>query len=197
MRSPFNSLAFGSALAFALCASAALIGSGPAAECADRTTLAEHYIGVNNDVKVESVYCSNNLQSDAGAGTASELESDLTRRQNDVCGAACTTFCFTPSGGGPDPNDCNVIQDALLYDSQNVGQLFTLDPAANTSQIVMTYNTCQTYILDQTNSSLTYCRSDWASLVYYIAWNCQSTQNAHGGLCVASDGRWYIQVQHT
>lgn len=33
-----------------------------------------------------------------------------------------TTNCFTPSGGGPDPNECHVIADALLYDSQNVGQ---------------------------------------------------------------------------
>jgi hypothetical protein len=31
------------------------------------------------------------------------------------------TNCFSPSGGGPDPNECNVIADALLYDSQNIG----------------------------------------------------------------------------
>ena len=34
---------------------------------------------------------------------------------------AVNTFCFTPAGGGPDPNECHVITDALLYDSQNVG----------------------------------------------------------------------------
>ncbi len=35
----------------------------------------------------------------------------------------CTgaTNCFTPSGGGPNPNDCTVIADALLFESQNKG----------------------------------------------------------------------------
>ena len=32
------------------------------------------------------------------------------------------TNCFTPSGGGPDPNECTIIADALLYDSQNIGE---------------------------------------------------------------------------
>lgn len=35
------------------------------------------------------------------------------------------TFCFTPAGG-PSASDCNVIADALLYDSQNVGVLFNV-----------------------------------------------------------------------
>ena len=33
-----------------------------------------------------------------------------------------TTTCFTPSGGGPDPNECHVIADALRFDSQNIGK---------------------------------------------------------------------------
>ncbi|OCH88829.1 hypothetical protein OBBRIDRAFT_836274 [Obba rivulosa] len=195
MRLSLNPLAFGTAFALALCTSAALIGSGPAAACEGRTTLAQSYVGANKDVKAEYVYCANDLRSDVSTSTGAG--SDIFARQNDVCGAACTTYCWTPSGGGPDPNDCTVIQDALLYDSENTGPLFSLDPATNTSMIVMTYNTCQTYILDQTNSSLTYCRSDWATLVNYIAFNCQATQNAHGGVCVADDQRWYIQVQHS
>lgn len=33
-----------------------------------------------------------------------------------------TTNCFPGAGGGPDPNDCHVIADALRYDSQNIGK---------------------------------------------------------------------------
>lgn len=33
------------------------------------------------------------------------------------------TSCFTPSGGGPDPNDCKIISDALRYESQNTGKI--------------------------------------------------------------------------
>ncbi|KAI5981202.1 hypothetical protein EDD15DRAFT_2336753 [Pisolithus albus] len=32
-----------------------------------------------------------------------------------------------------------------------------------------------------------------SSVVEYVAFNCQSQQNAHGGNCVASDQSWFIQ----
>ncbi|TFY81237.1 hypothetical protein EWM64_g2775 [Hericium alpestre] len=99
--------------------------------------------------------------------------------------------------GRPDPNECHVIADALLYDSQNIGALFNMDPAQNTSLIVMTFRSCQTFIVNQTPNALTYCRTDWASLVDWIAPNCQATQNAHGGNCVARDQQWFVQVQHS
>lgn len=37
-----------------------------------------------------------------------------------------TTICFTPSGGGPDPNDCHIIADALRFQSQNIAPVFTV-----------------------------------------------------------------------
>ena len=30
------------------------------------------------------------------------------------------TFCFPPAGGGPNEDDCRVIADALLYNSENI-----------------------------------------------------------------------------
>ena len=42
-----------------------------------------------------------------------------------------TTNCFIPSGGGPNPNDCHVIVDALLFEAQGnqLGPFFDLNPA--------------------------------------------------------------------
>jgi hypothetical protein len=33
-----------------------------------------------------------------------------------------TTNCFLPAGGGPDPNQCHVIADALRFNSENTGR---------------------------------------------------------------------------
>ena len=32
-----------------------------------------------------------------------------------------------------------------------------------------------------------------AALIDFIAPNCQATQNAHGGICVADDQSWFVQ----
>ena len=68
-----------------------------------------------------------------------------------------------------------------------------------------------TYMLNQDIVPITYCRSDWVSrdlnflfdlsiieipqsaVLDWVAFNCQAQQNAHGGLCVATDQSWYIQ----
>ncbi|KAF4618545.1 hypothetical protein D9613_009727 [Agrocybe pediades] len=110
------------------------------------------YIGANKDVKLEIITC------DSIVETGASLQS---RQSPNVCGAACTTNCFLPAGGGPDPNDCHVIADALRFDSQNVAPIFTIGTGA--------------------------------SVIDFVAPNCQATQNAHGGNCVANDGRWFIQ----
>jgi hypothetical protein len=40
------------------------------------------------------------------------------------------TNCFPDAvGTGPNPNDCSVIADAILFDSENVGALFVTNPA--------------------------------------------------------------------
>ncbi|KAJ3551900.1 hypothetical protein NM688_g4442 [Phlebia brevispora] len=167
---------FALSLALAL---ASLVSSTAIPEGCDGTTVLDTYIGEDRNVHTEVIQCQN----------IPVLASQVGKR-DDVCGANCTTDCFTPSGGGPDPNDCQVIADALLYDSQNVGALFTLDPTNGTQRITMQYRSCLTYMLNQDVVPITYCRTDWSQLVEYIAFNCQAEQNAHGGLCVADDQRW-------
>ncbi|KAI0069291.1 hypothetical protein BV25DRAFT_1874966 [Artomyces pyxidatus] len=173
-----------------------LFGSTHAAlQCDDKKTLSHTLVGPNNDVSVDYIHCSNAIT--PGLQPIA-VRSVLGTRQSapvNVCGAPCTTNCFPGAGGGPDPNDCVVIADALLYDSQNIGPLVTLDPAANTSVITMTYQSCETFIVNQVNYALQYCGNDWASLVNSIADNCQAAENAHGDNCVADDQRWFVQVQ--
>ncbi|KDR73216.1 hypothetical protein GALMADRAFT_724973 [Galerina marginata CBS 339.88] len=118
------------------------------------------------------------------------------RQAASVCGATCTTHCFTPSGGGPDPNECHVIADALRFDSQNIAPVFQI--GNGTSNIVsLTFSSCTSFFLNQASTPLNYCRTDFANVIDFVAPNCQATQNAHGGLCLADDGRWFIQVQHS
>ncbi len=33
------------------------------------------------------------------------------------------TNCFLPAGGGPDPNECHIIADALRFESENTGMM--------------------------------------------------------------------------
>lgn len=83
--------------------------------CEDEIVMSSYFIGENSDVKVDTLSCSNVIQ-----------KRDVERRQTNVCADTCTTNCFAPSGGGPNPYDCQVISDAILYDSQNVGALFNI-----------------------------------------------------------------------
>ncbi|OJA17939.1 hypothetical protein AZE42_03472 [Rhizopogon vesiculosus] len=147
--------------------------------CEDKTIISSYFTGENLDVKVDTLACSNTIQ-----------KRSVERRQTNVCADTCTTNCFTPSGGGPNPYDCQVIQDALLYDSQNVGPLFDIGSGTT---IYMQYSTCETFFVNQAGFNETYCRTDWANTVEYVAFNCQSTQNAHGGNCVPADQTWFIQ----
>lgn len=45
-----------------------------------------------------------------------------------------TTDCFTPSGGGPDPNDCHIIADALRFDGQDAPD-FTVPTGVRLQQL--------------------------------------------------------------
>ncbi|KAK7442994.1 hypothetical protein VKT23_015941 [Stygiomarasmius scandens] len=157
--------------------------------CAGQTIVSETYIGENKDVKLQQISCA------AGLG-ARALEARQNNNGTNVCGANCATHCFNPSGGGPDPNECHVIADALRFDSENVGALFQI--SNGTSNVVtLTYRSCESFFVNQDLGPLVYCRTDWADVIDFVAPNCQSTQNAHGGLCLASDQRWFIQVQHS
>ncbi|KAI0064874.1 hypothetical protein BV25DRAFT_1822634 [Artomyces pyxidatus] len=60
----------------------------------------------------------------------------------------------------------------------------------------MQYKSCKTFITKQVDYDLEYCRTDWSSLVNYVAFYCQAgPQDAHGGNCVAADQRWFVQIQ--
>jgi len=158
--------------------------------CDGAVTLASTWIGKAKNVQVKSVFCPNLYHQ-----RRDELEQRQTNSTN-VCGAPCATTCFTPSGGGPDPNDCHVIADALREDSESIGALFEIGTGTNNNTVVMTFNTCFTEFLNQAFGPLVYCRTDFASLIDFIAPNCQATQNAHGGICVADDQSWFVQVNH-
>ncbi|KAG1753213.1 hypothetical protein EDB19DRAFT_1902864 [Suillus lakei] len=147
--------------------------------CENKAIISTSFIGENSDVQVDTVACSNTIE-----------KRDLSTRQTNVCADTCTTNCFTPSGGGPNPYDCQVISDALLYNSQNNEALFNITSG---TAIYMQYSTCQTFFVNQASYSETYCSSNWANVVEYVAFNCQSTQNAHGGNCVPPDQTWFIQ----
>ncbi|KAK0443661.1 uncharacterized protein EV420DRAFT_1723707, partial [Desarmillaria tabescens] len=159
--------------------------------CPGQVTLSESYIGADKNVKVETVSCPEGTLTRRG---------DVVPRQapvTNVCGAQCNTLCFTPSGGGPNPNECHVIADALRYEGRNIGNLFNINNGTTGNVVVMTYSSCLSFFANKINGVMQYCRNDWASAIDWVAPNCQSTQNAHGGDCLASDGRWFIQVQHS
>ncbi|KAJ7753095.1 hypothetical protein DFH07DRAFT_824602 [Mycena maculata] len=173
-------------ISLALLLSNVSAASIPSAQvCEGQVTLSEAYIGQAKNVKVQYATCP-----EYGSNVAT-----LEARQApvDVCGNTCDTSCFTPSGGGPNPNDCTVIADALLYDSQNVGALFTIDTGINNT-VVMQFATCLSFFVNQDTVPIEYCRTDWSALINFIAPNCQATQNAHGGLCVATNQQWFAQV---
>ncbi|KAG0700056.1 hypothetical protein DFH29DRAFT_650162 [Suillus ampliporus] len=146
--------------------------------CENKAIVSSSFIGKNSDVKVDSLVCLNTIQ-----------KRDLKAPRTNVCGDSCTTNCFTPSGGGPDPNDYQVIADALLYASQDTGAYVNISSG---TVISMQYSTCETFFVNQATSNETYCRSDWAGVVGYVANNCQSQENAHGGNCIAPDQIWTI-----
>ncbi|KAF5327713.1 hypothetical protein D9619_004675 [Psilocybe cf. subviscida] len=151
------------------------------------------FIGKEKNVKMEQITC-DALDSTQVIDNGALLQARQASTPN-VCGANCATHCFTPSGGGPDPNDCHIIADALRFQSQNVAPVFTVANGTN-NILSLSFATCTSFFLNQATTSLNYCRTDFASLIDFIAPNCQATQNAHGGLCVANDGRWFVQVQH-
>ncbi|KAI0271281.1 hypothetical protein BC834DRAFT_818017 [Gloeopeniophorella convolvens] len=170
------------ALAFAL-------PLGALAQCNNPEVVSSTYVGEHKNVLLQQLYCPDLPR------TAAQAAAQRVVKRDNVCGAPCATNCFPGTANAPNAGDCTVIADALLYDSQNVGALFTLDPSANTSAITMQYHSCSTLIVDQAGVPLTYCRSDWSSLVNWLASDCSPTTNsAHGGNCVANDGRWFVQV---
>jgi len=163
--------------------------------CDGAVTLATIWIGEGKDVEIKSVFCPN-LYQRRNVHWQQVLEPQTAPPPlKNVCGANCATNCFQPAGGGPDPNECHVIADALRFDSESIGPMFDIGTGSNNT-VVLKYNSCETFFLNQASGPLTYCRTDWAALIDFVAPNCQAAQNAHGGNCVASDQSWFVQVNH-
>ncbi|KAF7986961.1 hypothetical protein HWV62_5 [Athelia sp. TMB] len=114
-------------LATALVASASPLST---VSCADQETLVTEYIGPQKDVLAEYYSCAS-APTTSGNTTVTPSTTTAAKRASlpNLCGAPCTTTCYTPAGGGPDPNDCQVIVDALLFKGQNAGPLFTIGTA--------------------------------------------------------------------
>ncbi|KIK62142.1 hypothetical protein GYMLUDRAFT_42136 [Collybiopsis luxurians FD-317 M1] len=160
--------------------------------CPGQTVVSEAFVGANKDVKLTQYNCPGTSKRDEGSLIARQAANTTIN----VCGNQCNTFCYTPSGGGPDPNDCHVIADAMRYESQHSGDSFLITNGA-TNFVLMNYSSCKAVFVNQnTQANETYCLSDWATVTDFIAPNCQATQNAHGGQCNAADGTWFIQVAH-
>jgi len=158
--------------------------------CDGAVTLDSTWIGEAKNVEMRTVSCPYQRRDDM------LVQRQAPTNPTNVCGSNCTTNCFSPSGGGPDPNDCHVIADALRYDSQNIGALFQIGNTTTNNTVVMQFSSCTTFFVNQDFVPLVYCRTDWATLIDFVAPNCQATQNAHGGNCVATDQTWFVQVQH-
>ncbi|KAF7966168.1 hypothetical protein HWV62_39760 [Athelia sp. TMB] len=184
-----------------LLATALVASSSPlsTASCAGKETLVTEYIGPQKDVLAEYYSCAS-APTTFGNTTVTPSTTTAAKRASptDLCGASCTTTCYTPAGGGPDPNDCQVIADALLFEGQNTGPLFTLGTAGNstTNFIRLRYSSCNSTIVNQDPTSIEYCYSDWAGVTGYVGKNCQATSSppAHGGICVASDQQFFIHA---
>ncbi|GJE97413.1 hypothetical protein PsYK624_136300 [Phanerochaete sordida] len=130
------------------------------------------------------------------AGAAPQAEApgngtSLTKRDQNLCGAPCTTYCNRGTGG-PNPNDCST----LASENQNNGQ-FDL-PAGQTWY--WNYGTCQVWQINTSGGNEYYCydQNNWAGVVNYLAWNCQeSTGGYAGGSCHFYDntGVGWVEVQ--
>ncbi|KAI0820567.1 hypothetical protein BC628DRAFT_1329963 [Trametes gibbosa] len=171
--------------------SGALVAPG----CTNERVVYTTEIGRDANVQVSYSRCDGDAFVSAPAVETDAVDA-LAKRQgsNNVCGAACNTFCFPPAGNGPNAGDCTVIADALLYESQNVGVLFNVSATGTpANKITMQYMSCLTYFLNQDFSTLVYCRTEWSKLVDWLSSDCDAAHNAQGGLCVATDQRWYVQ----
>jgi len=184
---------FSAILALASCVIFSSVTASPleaGAVCKGQITLSKTFIGKDKNVEVEFATCP-----DVQSVSSFEQRDTLEARQTNLCATACTNNCFTPSGGGPDPNECHVIADALLFESQNTGALFPVGTGVNNTVVLM-YSSCKTFFVNQDLGPVSFCRTNWASTIDSVAFNCQATQNAHGGNCVATDQTYFIQVQH-
>ncbi|KIP07106.1 hypothetical protein PHLGIDRAFT_430031 [Phlebiopsis gigantea 11061_1 CR5-6] len=131
------------------------------------------------------------------AGTSPTRRDDglgvsLVKKNDDLCGAPCTTYCNGGSGG-PNPKDCETMANA----ESGMGT-FTITPG---SAFIWSYASCQATMNNELSprQDIVYCYDwkNWAGVVNYLAWNCQGTHGDNGGSCHFYDNTAisWIQVQ--
>jgi hypothetical protein len=130
---------------------AVTLAAAAAAEfvCQNPTVVDQVTAGQNGEVTVKYLECAN--QDELRSVKDNIRIAGRQAAPANVCGNTCTLFyfwgntvyalssfctgntnCFSGAAGtGPNPNDCQIIADALLYDSQNVSPLFTTNPAVS------------------------------------------------------------------
>ncbi|EKM54024.1 uncharacterized protein PHACADRAFT_122718, partial [Phanerochaete carnosa HHB-10118-sp] len=123
-----------------------------------------------NGIPFTQQTCESNVVTSATSEVRDEGTASLTKRNLDLRGAPCTTYC-NEGIGGPNPNDCSVLASQW----QNDGS-FTIGSG---------YTACR---VDTSDQDLYYCydSSDWAGVVNYLAWNCQASSpggSYNGGSC--------------
>ncbi|KAF5391186.1 hypothetical protein D9757_003123 [Collybiopsis confluens] len=147
----------------ALISVAVLVTASPAARdvgvCTGEVVVSETFIGEEKNVKLQHVSC-------PVAPTVAK-RAIAPRQTSDVCGNACETNCFS-SGSEPTSNDCHVIADALRFQSQNESALFEIETGVNNT-VVLTFETCTTFYVNQDPFDQLYCRTDWATLVDFAS----------------------------
>ncbi|KAF2994334.1 hypothetical protein E8E14_002893 [Neopestalotiopsis sp. 37M] len=124
---------------------------------------------------------------------ARAIVGELTARNRNLCGAPCTTYCNSGTGG-PNPNDCSSLASSI----QNNGG-FTLSPGYT---YYWSWGSCQAYIVNKESQDQYYCydQSNFAGVINYLAWNCQASSSGgpyHGGSCHFYDntGIGWVEVQ--
>ncbi|PQE31754.1 hypothetical protein CJF32_00001066 [Rutstroemia sp. NJR-2017a WRK4] len=111
--------------------------------------------------------------------TVTEASRTLEARNRNLCGAPCTTYCNSGTGG-PNPNDCSSLASSI----QNNGGA----NVAPGSAIYWTWGSCQAYIVNTSSEEQYECwdQGSFGGVVNYLAWNCQGSTSGGpylGGSC--------------
>ncbi|ROV91944.1 hypothetical protein VSDG_07592 [Cytospora chrysosperma] len=118
---------------------------------------------------------------------------DLDQRNTNLCGAPCTTYCNSGTGG-PDPNDCSSLASSI----EGSGG-FTMSAGYT---YYWWWGSCEAYIINTSSADEYYCydESNFAGVINYLAWNCQASTSGgpySGGSCHFYDNTQigWVQVQ--
>ncbi|KAI0353255.1 hypothetical protein OH77DRAFT_643841 [Trametes cingulata] len=160
------------------------------------------FIGETRNVKLVHARCYEGIPVRHKRFAASKRQNVTSGPPVDVYDAECDTVCGA-NGLGPDPDDCKIIANALLYETQAAGPSFVIGAkGTSTDQIRLQYGTCSTFFFNKVASTnLTYCREDWSptmqsSLVNWFSDDCITHKQTSTGRCAAKDQRWFVQVRH-